>query len=60
VSDRSATIALWFLPLQGYADIIVIKDVRFTRFAGLICRKDYIKLMQQILAAREDLGRYLI
>lgn len=37
--DRSSTVALWFLPFQGYADVVVIEDFRFARLARLVCYK---------------------
>lgn len=36
VSDWPATVALRLLPFQGYANVVIIEDFWFTRFAGLI------------------------
>lgn len=36
MSDRSTAVVLRLLPLQGYADVIVVEDYRFTRLIRLV------------------------
>jgi len=48
VSDRSATVALWFLPFQRYTDIIIVENLRLARFTRLVCREYYVKLIQNV------------
>lgn len=36
VGDRSATVALWFFPLQRHADIVVVENFWLARLARLI------------------------
>lgn len=43
MSDRSTAVVLRLLPLQGYADVIVVEDYRFARLVRLVWLKKRAK-----------------